>query len=382
MRRYVPLHTLLQSRCKLCKSVHDSGRCQVFQEIANLVRNKVDKKDIAPELQTLLFGSPLTETGLVPNGLPQLAEPAIEAECAYASAGENESLTGRHAVVSEDDYTLDAGNWVSSVVQPSPQRKLVDELRLLPGERLGWWSTQKFGRRVRMRTLVDGAVDDRRTRILLDTGANVSVMFEKFAMKLNVPGIPDHGRSMIMATCRASVKITLGRERVYVFDTIMDHCAGVEVLLGTDFMITPGVRLDMFHANAKLPGEVETPQIKTQNMISGVEVRYEESGPEIAMIYQVNLSCIEATRDTESHDVWIRRTETLVPTVTRYRKKKPDQVRLTNISRRTVYCSAHMPLIAWVPIGQLPRDVGYVRIDSLKYTEWQVLAYAAGRDKT
>ncbi|OWZ18549.1 hypothetical protein PHMEG_0007343 [Phytophthora megakarya] len=41
-----------------------------------------------------------------------------------------------------------------------------------------------------------------------------------------------------------------------------------------------------------------------------------------------------------------------------------------------------MPVVAWVPIGQLPRDVGYVRIDSLKYNEWQVLAYAATRDKT
>ncbi|OWZ06803.1 LOW QUALITY PROTEIN: hypothetical protein PHMEG_00020897 [Phytophthora megakarya] len=56
----------------------------VYQELTKLVRTKVDKKDIAPELQTLLFGSPSTLTGLFQNGLPQLAEPAIEAECVYA----------------------------------------------------------------------------------------------------------------------------------------------------------------------------------------------------------------------------------------------------------------------------------------------------------
>ncbi|OWZ16020.1 hypothetical protein PHMEG_00010240 [Phytophthora megakarya] len=54
------------------------------------VRTKVDKKDIAPELQPLLFGSPSTLTGLIQNGLPQLAEPAIEAEGVYAFVGECE----------------------------------------------------------------------------------------------------------------------------------------------------------------------------------------------------------------------------------------------------------------------------------------------------
>ncbi|GMF38645.1 unnamed protein product [Phytophthora lilii] len=44
-----------RKRCKLCKQVHDAGRCEVFQEIANVVRSKIDKKDLSPELQSLLF---------------------------------------------------------------------------------------------------------------------------------------------------------------------------------------------------------------------------------------------------------------------------------------------------------------------------------------
>ncbi|OWY96104.1 hypothetical protein PHMEG_00033719 [Phytophthora megakarya] len=42
---------------------------------------------------------------------------------------------------------------------------------------------------------------------------------------------------------------------------------------------------------------------------------------------------------------------------------------------------AHFPILAWVPLGHLPRDIGYVQLDSVKYTEWQVLAYAEARDK-
>ncbi|OWZ07443.1 hypothetical protein PHMEG_00020161 [Phytophthora megakarya] len=52
-------HIRRRRRCKFCKQVHEPGRCEVFQELIKLVRTKVDKKDIAPELQTLLFGETL-----------------------------------------------------------------------------------------------------------------------------------------------------------------------------------------------------------------------------------------------------------------------------------------------------------------------------------
>ncbi|GMF38021.1 unnamed protein product [Phytophthora lilii] len=146
---------------------------------------------------------------------------------------------------------------------------------------MGWWSAEKFEWRVRMRTLVNGAINDSRTRILLDTGANVSVISERYAKILRLRDIPNHGRCMEVqgitkgktaTSRRASVKITLGWERVYVFDVwIMDHNAGVDVVLGTDFMIPAGVRLDLFNATAKLPDEVMVPLIKTQNMIDETE---------------------------------------------------------------------------------------------------------------
>ncbi|GMF17585.1 unnamed protein product [Phytophthora lilii] len=93
--------------------------------------------------------------------------------------------------------------------------------KLLPGERMGWWSSQKYDKRKRMRALVQGAVDDTRTRILLDTGANVSVVSAHLAKRLRLRDIPDYVRSLevkkinpgVMATTRrALVKITLGWE--------------------------------------------------------------------------------------------------------------------------------------------------------------------------
>uniref|UniRef100_H3H9V0 Retrotransposon gag domain-containing protein n=1 Tax=Phytophthora ramorum TaxID=164328 RepID=H3H9V0_PHYRM len=46
-------------RCKMCKQVHDAGKCEAFQELTNLLRAKVEKKDLSPELQELVYGSHL-----------------------------------------------------------------------------------------------------------------------------------------------------------------------------------------------------------------------------------------------------------------------------------------------------------------------------------
>ncbi|KAG6610540.1 uncharacterized protein IUM83_06545 [Phytophthora cinnamomi] len=46
-------------RCKLCEQVHDAGKCEVFQEITKIIKSKVDKKDLTPELQELLFSDHL-----------------------------------------------------------------------------------------------------------------------------------------------------------------------------------------------------------------------------------------------------------------------------------------------------------------------------------
>ncbi|OWY91486.1 hypothetical protein PHMEG_00039920, partial [Phytophthora megakarya] len=72
-----------------------------------------------------------------------------------------------------------------------------------------------------------------------------------------------------------------------------------------------------------------------------------------------------------THAVWVRRTAALIQTITRLRKGQPTLVWLTNITDRVVYCPAHLNVIVWF----MPKQAGYVPIDSRKYEQWQVLAY-------
>ncbi|KAE9312959.1 hypothetical protein PF008_g19851 [Phytophthora fragariae] len=46
-------------RCKLRQHAHDVGKCEALQALTSLIRTKVEKKDLTPELQTLIFGGNL-----------------------------------------------------------------------------------------------------------------------------------------------------------------------------------------------------------------------------------------------------------------------------------------------------------------------------------
>ncbi|OWY99670.1 LOW QUALITY PROTEIN: hypothetical protein PHMEG_00029294 [Phytophthora megakarya] len=46
-------------RCKMCKQVHDAGKWEAFNELASLLRSKVDKNDLTPMLQSVVYGNHL-----------------------------------------------------------------------------------------------------------------------------------------------------------------------------------------------------------------------------------------------------------------------------------------------------------------------------------
>ncbi|KAG3239169.1 hypothetical protein PI124_g15891 [Phytophthora idaei] len=292
--------------------------------------------------------------------------------------------------ISEDSFGR-----VSSATSHEPKGRS-KMMRLNPGEKQGWWSAKKFDRRIRMRALVQGAVNDKRTRILLDTGANVSVIADTFAKKLRLRDVPDHGHRIdiqginegkVSTTRRAQVKITLGWEMVYEFEMwVMAHSAGVDVVLGTDFMIPAGIRLDLFHGAAQLPIEIRIPLVKTKNMLDSEEYgSHVNAGPSEQLDIpghewrEYRLSKRQVA--LERHILWVRRTEKIIPSVTKFRRGRPQRIKLTNVSDRAVCFPAHDDIAVLVPAGDLPRGDGYVRVDSKMYRDWQVLAYEGCRDR-
>ncbi|POM66459.1 LOW QUALITY PROTEIN: Hypothetical protein PHPALM_17677 [Phytophthora palmivora] len=133
-----------------CKQVHEIGQCELFrryEKLASFVKNNVDKSKVP---------DPPTLTGLEFSGLPQSAEPVVEANFVFAFVGE--------AGWPEGSVGTDEGMCGSDGNERESEESDEDD------------SAMKFDRRVRIRALVMGAVIDRRVKILLDTGANVSAV--------------------------------------------------------------------------------------------------------------------------------------------------------------------------------------------------------------
>ncbi|POM75448.1 Hypothetical protein PHPALM_7451 [Phytophthora palmivora] len=142
----------------------------------------------------------------------------------------------------EDDSAMVSAAATQRYDGVTPRPRVV---KLLRGERLGWWSSQKFDRRVRMRALVMGA--GRYCLTLEQTSRRTPAGTNRLIST---------GKDKVLTTHKALVKVTLGWEVVYEFEVwIMPHHAGVDLILGTDFMIPAGIRLDLYNSAAKLPDE-------------------------------------------------------------------------------------------------------------------------------
>ncbi|KAG3125134.1 hypothetical protein PI126_g22912 [Phytophthora idaei] len=148
---------------------------------------------------------------------------------------------------------------------------------------------------------------------------------------------------------------------VYEFEMwVIAHSAGVDVVLGTDFMIPAGIRLDLFHGAAQLLNEIRTPLVKTKNMLDSEEYgSHVNAGPSDQLDIpghawrEYRLSKRQVALET--HILWVRRTEKIIPSVTKFRRGRPQRIKLTNVSDRAVYFPAHDDIAVLAPVGDLPR---------------------------
>ncbi|OWZ02026.1 LOW QUALITY PROTEIN: hypothetical protein PHMEG_00026487 [Phytophthora megakarya] len=217
-------------------------------------------------------------------------------------------------------------------------------------------------------------IDDTRTRILLDNGANVSMISAAYAKRLRLREVSDHGRSLearginpgVLETRRRTlVKITLGWERVYEFEMwIMEHSAGVDVVYDWTYSTAlPDYRTRSHRLVPRMTNRMEPkssvgrPRTFTSHEVSG-----ESSDCTLAWNTRV-MDPKDQTTGTDSDGI---------------PQGKPVWVRLTNVSDGTARWYKHSSVVQWILKGELPREVGYVRLDSRKYNEWQGLAYAEG----
>ncbi|GMG17723.1 unnamed protein product [Phytophthora fragariaefolia] len=226
-----------------------------------------------------------------------------------------------------------------------------------------------------MHALVMGAVNDWRTKILLDTGANISAVSESFTRKLSLRrkvsldkkiDIQGIAKDKVYTQERAKAILTLGWELVYEFEVwVMPHYAWVDSRNG--FHDPSRCEVGPFSVDGENPEEVVVPLIKSQREVDEQSsAKHVPGSPNDALDVPAG-SVVEFKLQRNSpswitHDLWVRRTNSLVPTVRFDRSGRPSRVKVTNVSNRRVWCPAHFIFVWWVPNDDLPLDDGNVQM--------------------
>ena len=259
------------------------------------------------------------------------------------------------------------------------------ELDLAPGESRGYWKYHTPGKWFKQAKAV-GKINNEKATMLFDSGAEVSIVDTTFARKVGCVidesqrqecvGI---GENAYMTEGRTKIKITLNGSLVYYFDIWVGDQVGQDAILGMDFMVPAGIRLDLADGTLCLPDEVRI-------QLAGRKPPYRSTMQPITindqhvMIPVGGSTEIRIGTGAPKAKLWVRRDKKWIPTVT----TGPGRIKylqLTNLVDQEVILNHDTPLGWWMAADMIPRSPGYVSVGSRRYNEWQTLAYEATTDR-
>ncbi|OWZ15320.1 hypothetical protein PHMEG_00011063 [Phytophthora megakarya] len=211
------------------------------------------------------------------------------------------------------------------------------EVPLKPGQRYGWWEDHEHGDMHGLAT-IHGAVNDSRTRILVDT-----------------------------------VKITLGSRVVYVLNIWVGNIGeGVDVLQGMNFRHSAGVLLCIREGLVKLPDEETVATYDNDPKSRGMDL------PRKAYIcVPVRMLLYESGMASPIPNVsWCGLGEkNWVAKVLYSARSWATAVKVVNVSDQNVWIHTRTADVRIVEYGQFPRQPGFVRPGKARYEEWQQLIH-------
>ncbi|OWZ11551.1 LOW QUALITY PROTEIN: hypothetical protein PHMEG_00015408 [Phytophthora megakarya] len=224
------------------------------------------------------------------------------------------------------------------------------EVALGPGQRYGWWEDHDSEASYEI-TTVCGAIND---RILLDTGASVSILSLDLVRRLSLK-IRMHRQIMVSGlggiptyiSAHARVKITLGWEVVYLQDVWIGNIGeSVNVLLGMNSMYSAGVRLCIREGLVKLPDmenvviydDVPRKRRGLELLVCANESLYIRPGE--AAVVKIEYDQTNPQREV----VWARRGERWVTEILFGARSWTAAVRVVNVSDRNIWIDTRTAL--------------------------------------
>ncbi|POM66537.1 Hypothetical protein PHPALM_17586 [Phytophthora palmivora] len=216
-----------------------------------------------------------------------------------------------------------------------------------------------------------GKMKNERGILLLDTGAKVSIVDTAFARKvgcyIDTSQIQDCvgiGERVYRTEGRTRIKITVAGSLVYFFDIWVGDLAGQDAILGMDFMVPAGIRLDLAYGSISLPDEVQI-QLRGRRQLCIDKARLVTVGEHIQIEIGQSVELQLYLRMSDHEKFWVTRGNRWVPTV------------ITNVSDKAIILHEDVRVGVWLAGDHIPRMLGFVSVGSRRYMEWQNLALEA-----
>uniref|UniRef100_H3H5D1 Uncharacterized protein n=1 Tax=Phytophthora ramorum TaxID=164328 RepID=H3H5D1_PHYRM len=183
-----------------------------------------------------------------------------------------------------------------------------------------------------------------------------------------------------MADGRTRIKITLAGSLVYYFDAwVGPPTGGQDLILGMDFMVPAGIRLDLADGSINLPDEVRI-QLAGRRQLYGEKVTQVKLGEHCQLEVGESIEIRKGFILSSHRKLWVTRGDRWVPSLvtglgkTRYLK-------ITNISDQKLVLQDDTHVGMWLEGGRVPRTPGFVLLGSRRYAEWQNLAFQSTTDR-
>ncbi|POM79027.1 Reverse transcriptase [Phytophthora palmivora] len=222
---------------------------------------------------------------------------------------------------------------------------------------------------------------------MFDSGAEASILDATFARKVGCHIDESHtlecegvGRSPYKIEGRTRLKITLAGSLVYFFDAwVGPPTGGQDLILGMDFMVPAGIRLDLADGTISLPDEVRL-QMAGRCPLYGDKIEHvcwkDHYGIDVGQTAEIRLR----GQTSNQYKLWVTRGDRWVPTIT-VGPGRTRYLQVTNVSDRALTLHEGSRVAMWLSGDRIPRIPGYVFVGSRRYAERQNLTYQATTDE-
>lgn len=260
---------------------------------------------------------------------------------------------------------------------------VMQSLTFQPGQKRGYWKL--YPKKAYRQAVIHAGINDLRAKVLMDTGANASIIDPTFAREVGAEidtsewvDCAGVGGSPYQIEGKARIKITLAGNLVYFHSLWVGKLENTSAILDMDFMEPAGVRVDTGNGTVGLPDGVYIPCEGRRPLFSSRMERDVTVGRMIAV--DPGGSMTVDLRKWSNQKLWIRREKTWVPTVITSVSGHPTAIEITNIADRPIQLTPDTKIAMWLSGKNLPRAAGYVSMGSRRYEEWQTLAFESTSD--